>query len=404
MKRSDHSSKNHSASERYEHAACDLFAQQRCSSCSLLDLTPGKRISTKLSLLESALSQQGLRPHTVDPIVLPNHPWHSRHKIKLAVSGTLEAPTIGIISGDGGGVDLVECPLAPTPIQQLLELVRELIQTARIPPYDISRRAGELKHVIITSTLDDSQGILRFVLRSSEAIPRIRKAVPRIQEAFPWVHVISCNIQPIPAAILEGPEEHIVSAKERTTETFGTLSLHFTPQSFMQVTPEVAAKLYELAAMHAQQLKPQRVLDLFCGVGGFSLHIAPHCVRIVGVELSSSAIDCARESAATAGFINTEFHAADVEQFLSSVQDMAPDMIIVNPPRRGLSEAIIAHMHTLAPRVVLYSSCNPETFARDVAALQPKYTLERVSPFDMFPLTNHCEVLGVLIETAHRQI
>jgi 23S rRNA (uracil747-C5)-methyltransferase len=390
------SEENHKA-ENYERAQCGLFSSNLCLSCSLLSINPGDRITAKLSLLAAILSQHNIRPQAVDSIVLPTHPWHSRHKFKLSVTGPLESPSIGLVKPDGSSVELLECPLTPIPIRALLYRIKELITTYRVTPYDIQARTGELKYVIVTSTHDDGQGIVRFVLRSSESIPRLRKAVPELQGAFPWVRVVSCNIQPTPAAIIEGPHEEILSPESFITERFGEIALHLTPQSFMQVTPEVAAQLYALAAHHAQRLTPRLVLDLFCGVGGFSLHVAPHAQRVVGVELSPSATECAQRSAADAGYTHAEFHAADVDQFLYSPHGLSPDMVIVNPPRRGLSEDIIARLCELRPETILYSSCNPETFARDVQLLSSSYSLERLSPFDMFPLTKHCEVLGLLV-------
>lgn len=401
MKRSDNNRKTpeiagSNITKNYERAHCALFADNRCLSCSLLGINPGSRITQKVTALETTLTQYKVRPRTAAPIILPTHPWQSRHKLKLSVTGSVESPTIGITRTDGSSVELLECPLAPEPLRSLLYRIKDLITTHRITPYDIKARTGELKYIIVTSTRDNSQGIVRFVLRSSESIPRIRKIIPELQRAFPWVRVVSCNIQPIPAAILEGPDEMVLSHESSITEHFGGVALHLTPQAFMQVTPEVAAQLYASAAQHAQQLRPRLVLDLFCGVGGFSLHVAPYAQRVVGVELTPAAIACAQRSAAEAGYSHTEFHAADVEQFLDSPHDLAPDMVIVNPPRRGLSEGIIARLRRLAPKTILYSSCNPETFARDVQLLSPTYALEHLSPFDMFPLTMHCEVVGLL--------
>jgi 23S rRNA (uracil747-C5)-methyltransferase len=241
-----------------------------------------------------------------------------------------------------------------------------------------------------------TEGILRFVLRSSEAVARIRKALPEIQARAPWLSVVSCNIQPIPAAILEGEEEILLTETSHMKELFGTIPLYFAPQSFMQVTPTIAAKLYRAVGEYVSRNRFTSALDLFCGVGGFSLHVAPHVDTITGVELSPAAIHSAQKSAYEASVTNATFIAADVEQFLSAHPSLDPDQIVINPPRRGLSESICAHLVRLAPRTILYSSCNPETFARDVQWLSGAFQLRHVQPFDMFPMTNHCEVLGEL--------
>jgi 23S rRNA (uracil747-C5)-methyltransferase len=318
----------------------------------------------------------------------------------MAISGNCNNPIIGLATLNKSSVDLVECCLTPQPISALLEYLREVIRLQRLTPYDITQRSGELKHIIVMTTSDHSQGIVRFVLRSSEAIPRIRKSVSDICNRFPWVKVISCNIQPLPAAILEGPDEIVVTETQVIREQFGEIPLYLAPQSFMQVTPQVAHALYTKAAAYIESAKPKLVLDLFCGVGGFSLHAARHAERVVGVELSSAAIECATVSAREMHLTNTEFHPHDVQEFLVRHSELRPDVIIANPPRRGLSAQLLAQLLRLQPRTILYSSCAPETFARDAQLLQSSYTLGELTPFDMFPMTLHCEVLGIFTNLA----
>jgi 23S rRNA (uracil747-C5)-methyltransferase len=378
----------------YEHAECDYFSRGLCGSCDLLSTQSGSRISTKVGLIGATLRAHAVNPRLVHEIVLPPHPWQSRHKVKMAVGGDLANPTIGLVKLDAPSVDLVDCSLTPTPIRTLLAHLRSMISSQRLAPYDITTRAGELKHIIVMLTADRSQAIVRFVLRSSEAIPRIRKKIADIQATFPWVTVISCNIQPLPAAILEGPEEVILTDTKTIRELCGDLPLYLSPQSFMQVTPHVAHKLYTTAAAWVAKRKASVVLDLFCGVGGFSLHMASHALQVIGVEVTPTAIDCARTSAAELKLDNARFFCADVDAFLTTQRDLKADLIVVNPPRRGLSAALIDEIVKRKPQSIVYSSCAPETFARDAQLLQPHYTLAELTPFDMFPMTAHCEVLG----------
>ena len=243
---------------------------------------------------------------------------------------------------------------------------------------------------------DASQGILRFVLRSSEAVPRIRKILATIQAQHPWVSVVSCNIQPLPAAILEGPNEEILTERREMDVTYNNIALSFMPQSFMQVTHEIASALYDRAASYVRGRSFSHALDLFCGVGGFSLSIASSVGKITGVEVSHMAIESARHSATRLGIPHASFFVDDVESFLKQSLSDAVDLVIVNPPRRGLSEGIRNELLKLSPSTIIYSSCDPETFARDVRHLTQRYRLKLIAPFDMFAMTDHCEVLGIL--------
>ena len=242
---------------------------------------------------------------------------------------------------------------------------------------------------------DASQGIVRFVLRSSEAIPRIRKSIVGLQTKHPWVKVVTCNIQPIPAAILEGPDEEILTEQRSIEVQYNDITLTFMPQSFMQVTHEIAEALYHRAATYVRENSFSHALDLFCGVGGFSLSIASSVPQITGVEVSPMAVESARHSAARLAASHASFFADDVEAFLSRSLTHEPDLIIVNPPRRGLSDRIRQRILELKPTAIVYSSCDPETFARDVSEWMADYELVTLSPFDMFPMTDHCEVLGI---------
>lgn len=380
----------------YEHATCPYFSANLCRSCSLLGIESGKRIATKEALVLKALSNYGITPEGVEPIRIPQAPWGSRCKTKVSVTGTTESPILGIVRSDLSSQDLSECPLTPPHVQELFGTIKQLIYDAKLTPYDIQGRTGELKNIIVMHNHDASQGILRFVLRSSEAIPRIRKSVATIQARHPWVSVVSCNIQPLPAAILEGPDEEILTERRGMDVTYNNIALSFMPQSFMQVTHEIASALYDRAASYVRERTFSHALDLFCGVGGFSLSIAASVRKITGVEVSHMAVESARHSATRLGISYASFFADDVESFLKQSLCDAVDLVIVNPPRRGLSEGIRNELLRLSPLTIIYSSCDPETFARDVRHLSQRYTLKLIAPFDMFAMTDHCEVLGIL--------
>ncbi len=380
--------------EPYESASCNYFSRGVCGSCSLLSLAPGARIRSKELRLHD-LANRLLVPHErVLPIISPEHPWESRRKIKMSVTGTSEAACIGIVRRDFSSVDLTDCPLTPTPIRELLHEVKRLIATYKLTPYSITNRTGELKHLIVMSNQALSSAILRFVLRSSDFVSRIEQCAREIQAQFPWVQVVSCNIQPLPAALLEGPEEILLSEATHLREVYGDIPLYLSPQSFMQVTPSIATRLYKRAAEAAAPHKFERALDLYCGAGGFSLHLANHVGKVTGVELSESAIAAATRSASEIGASNVSFVSNSAEHYLASLANPTPDLILVNPPRRGLTEEVLTTICKLKPTAVFYSSCNPETFARDCEVLQRQYEVTEITPFDMFPLTEHMELFA----------
>jgi 23S rRNA (uracil747-C5)-methyltransferase len=207
--------------------------------------------------------------------------------------------------------------------------------------------------------------------------------------------VVSCNIQPLHAAIPEGPEELLLTPEDTIEELYSGIPVTFAPQSFMQVTPDVAEALYRRAAAHVREQAVVSALDLFCGVGGFSFAVAPFVQSLTGVELSPKAIESASRTALRLKHSHLNFVSSDVDAYLDrGLGISSPDLVIANPPRRGLSSAVKRWVIDAAPRHFVYSSCNPETFCRDAAELAESYILMTLAPFDMFPLTPHIEVLG----------
>jgi 23S rRNA (uracil747-C5)-methyltransferase len=257
---------------------------------------------------------------------------------------------------------------------------------------------------------------VRFVLRSTEALARLRSRLPALLEegerrGLP-IAVASVNLQPEHKAILEGPEEILLHG-ETLRMRVNDIDLHLRPQSFFQTNTEVAATLYRSAAQLVGDVAPASVWDLYCGVGGFGLHLARSggAPSVLGVEVSEQAIESARVSAAelvstssttddvrstTGGVGSTTWVAADVTRWITE-QPIAsrPDLVVVNPPRRGIGATLAGWLEESGVPHVVYSSCNVDSLARDLAAMP---SLEPVSAqlLDMFPHTGHHEVLALL--------
>jgi len=256
-------------------------------------------------------------------------------------------------------------------------------------------RKGELKYVLLTKSKSNGTMMLRFVLKSHGIIGRLENGLDDLMKRAPDLKVITANIQPVHMAILEGEEEIFLSEQRRLEERFNGIPLYIRPKSFFQTNPEVAEKLYRTASEWADESKPKILWDLFCGVGGFALHCATEDRSIVGIEIESEAIECARDSAAQLELKNVRFESLDAASFGAS-SGKKPDVIIVNPPRRGLGEQLCKWLIRVNADRILYSSCNATSLAKDLESLSG-YSVRRVQLFDMFPHTTHYEVLVELV-------
>ncbi|GAA1425611.1 methyltransferase domain-containing protein [Agrococcus citreus] len=359
---------------------CAYFDAWRCRSCTLL-ATP----------YEAQLAEQQARIEALLPPMRWDPPFASavgafRNKAKMAVAGTVDAPTLGILAADGSGIDLQACPLHEQPLVDAMPALEALVREARLVPYDVPSRRGELKHLILTAS-PDGELALRIVLRSSEALPRVRKHLAVLDD-LPLVSV-SANLQPEHKAVLEGDEELLLAGAGVLRMRVNGIGLRLRPRGFFQTNTAVAAALYRQATAWIDEAEPASVLDLYCGVGGFALHAARPGRRVAGVEVTAEAIDAARETAAELG-ADASFAVGDATG-VDLEGAGAPELVVVNPPRRGIGE-LAGRLEASAVRRVVYSSCNPSSLARDLAAM-PSLRPTRARVFDMFPHTTHAEVL-----------
>ncbi|MEC5318572.1 23S rRNA (uracil(747)-C(5))-methyltransferase RlmC [Brenneria populi subsp. brevivirga] len=370
---------------------CARYSAGTCHSCQWLAKAYPQQLADKQQHLADLLWS---RPVQQWLPVCPSAPSAFRNKAKMVVSGSVERPLLGILQRDGTAVDLCDCPLYPAGFAPVFATLKVFIARAGLTPYNVSRRRGELKYLLLTESTWRGAFMLRFVLRSESKLEQLRAALPWLRRQLPQLEVISVNIQPVHQAIMEGEREIILSDASALAERLNHVPLYIRPQSFFQTNPQVAAALYAAARDWVAQLKVSGMWDLFCGVGGFGLHCASPAMRLTGIEISAEAIACARLSAERLGLTRIAFQALDSTRF-ATANAQVPDLVLVNPPRRGIGRELCDYLSRMAPQYILYSSCNAETLVKDMDDLK-NYRVLRVQLFDMFPHTAHYEVLTLL--------
>ncbi|AJJ62797.1 23S rRNA (uracil(747)-C(5))-methyltransferase RlmC [Yersinia aldovae] len=372
---------------------CAQYTAASCRSCQWLEKPYPQQLADKQHHLETLLAG-----HTVAQWLTPVFGRESafRNKAKMVVSGSVERPLLGMLHRDGTAVDLCACPLYPASFTVVFAVLKTFIARAGLTPYNVARKRGELKYLLLTESTYRGELMLRFVLRSETKLAQLQAALPWLQQQLPQLAVISANIQPVHMAILEGEQEIPLTQQQALPEIFNQVPLFIRPQSFFQTNPQVAASLYATARQWVRELNISSMWDLFCGVGGFGLHCATAQTQLTGIEISAQAIACARQSAVQLGLQNVSFAALDSTRFATSTAQV-PQLVLVNPPRRGIGTELCDYLSNMAPEYILYSSCNAETMAKDISLLVD-YRIERVQLFDMFPHTAHYEALTLLIK------
>lgn len=383
---------------------CQHFEQSRCTSCQWLSKSYSKQISEKSADLKRLVSAFIL-PNTEFLPEVVSEQTHFRNKAKMVVSGSVERPILGILSDPNdpqSATDLTDCSLYPTAFYDLFPILKNFIGRAGLVPYNIAKKRGELKYILLTQSTYNQAVMIRFVLKSELKRPLVEREFPALLAKLPEKSVVSLNIQPQHSAILEGEKEIFLTENQVLEEHFNGIPLFIRPQGFFQTNPKVASQLYATARNWITDLPIAHLWDLFCGVGGFGLHCLSALqgknpnTKLTGIEISPSAIASATKSAEQLRLKNVQFSSLDSAQFALNQQGETPDLVIVNPPRRGIGKLLAEFLNQLGSHYLIYSSCNAETMAKDFESLTD-YELAKIQLFDMFPHTSHYEVLTLLV-------
>jgi 23S rRNA (uracil747-C5)-methyltransferase len=374
---------------------CSYYQRGECRSCDLLPLGNKGAAKHKESKVKTAL-QHSNPAVAFEPLCVANSPLSSRTKAKIAVGGTVTDPILGFFNASASVQALDACPLHVPMINQFITFFHSQICEHQLTPYDIASQRGEVKGLILGCTYDQSALAVRIVLRSRALEEKFKKIRSHFFTSFPPLSVLTLIIQPQHQANFESEHEIFLTENQYIWERYGSCSVALAPQSFFQVTPVIATALYETARRWLSACSIEKILELYCGAGAFSIATAPLSKESLGIDITEQAIAAAKESAHAAQLTHLSFKAHDLEQ---SCTLPYADTVIVNPPRRGLSSAVLDTLMNMQPQHILYSSCNPDTLARDIQMLAPCYTIVRAQCFDMFPLTSHVETLCLLQKT-----
>ncbi len=378
---------------------CDYFDRGVCRSCTLMgqpyaDQVLDKELRTRELLHDAVEAAGGPAAVTWSPAITSPESGY-RNKAKMVVGGSTQHPTVGILDDRQRGVDLRHCGICTPGIRHALPVLADFVSYAGLMPYDVAARRGELKYVLVTES-PDGELMVRFVLRSEGQLPQLRQHLDALRAALPNAVVVTANLLPEHKAVTEGDREVVLTEQETLPMRLGGITMHLRPQSFFQTNTAVATQLYAQATAWIDELDPASMWDLYCGVGGFALHAARAGRAVTGIETSAEAVRSAKQSAREAGLEGVRFAADDAtEHALRARPTAVPELVVVNPPRRGIGATLSGWLEESDVQHVVYSSCNPVTLAKDLARM-PSFRLRRARVLDMFPQTGHLEAVTLL--------
>ena len=374
-----------------------------CGGCSLRHLDYAAELRAKQeSVLDAFRRIGGLEVPVLDILPSPEVDRY-RNKVQFPVGVDKNgAPCIGFYAGRTHRiVPCPDCKLQPGVLNEIGNALCAFFAQQGIRPYDEQSGKGLVRHIFLRRGAHSGQIMVCLVCTRAK-LPNAEQLCTALREQFPAISTILLNVNAKNTNVILGSENHILYGPGYIEDTLCGVPVRLGPLSFYQVNTLAAERLYGVAAQYAQLTPDDTLLDLYCGMGTIGLSMADQCRGLIGVEIVPEAIESAKANAARMGeavAAKSRFFCADAGQAATQLaaEGLHPDIVMLDPPRKGCDEATLSAVVRMAPRRVVYVSCNPATAARDAAWLEQNgYHAEKVQPVDLFPRTKHVECVIAL--------
>ena len=375
-----------------------------CGGCSLRHLDYAAELRAKQeSVLDAFRRIGGLEVPVLDILPSPDVDRY-RNKVQFPVGIDKNGvPCIGFYAGRTHRiVPCPDCKLQPSVLNEIGNALCAFFAQQVIRPYDEQSGKGLVRHIFLRRGAHSGQIMVCLVCTRAK-LPHAEQLCTALRGQFPAISTILLNVNAKNTNVILGSENHILYGPGYIEDTLCGVPVRLGPLSFYQVNTLAAERLYGIAAQYAQLTPDDLLLDLYCGMGTIGLSMVDHCRELVGVEIVPEAIESAKSNAARMGdavAAKSCFFCADAGQAATrlAAEGLHPDVVMLDPPRKGCDEATLSAVVTMSPRRVVYVSCNPSTAARDAKWLEEHgYRAEKVQPVDLFPRTRHVEVCSSYI-------
>ncbi len=376
-----------------EHIKCPHY--KKCGGCQLQNLPYDRQLSFKQV---KAIKLLG-RYHHVNEIIGMENPYHYRNKVQAAfttkngkiLSGVYQSSTHNIVSVDS-------CMIEDKIADEIIVTVRKLLKSFKLKTFDDNTFKGFLRHVLIKRSFSTGQVMVVLVTGTSD-FPNESKFVNALLSRHGEITTVVQNINNKRTSLVLGSESRVLYGDGYIEDELMGKRFRISPKAFYQVNPTQTEVLYGKALEFADLKGNETVIDAYCGTGTIGILASDKAKRVIGVELNDDAVKDAKINVELNKVENIEFYQADAGEFMTDLaaEGESIDLVIMDPPRAGASLSFLRSVVTLAPKKVVYISCNPETLARDLSFLSRKgYKVRKIQPVDMFPHTEHIECVALL--------
>ena len=364
-----------------------------CGGCQLQHLNYDAQLRWKQQQVQDALERIGKLSAEVLPTLGMEDPLQYRNKAQFPLGLANGEVVMGFFKkGTHEIVDLGECQIQHPLLTKLALALKDAVRKLGIEPYDEEQHLGVLRHGVIRVSFAQEKLMLILVTRTSD-LPKQDELIAELSKMVPELVSVAHNVNPSVTNVILGRETKVIWGEPNLIDSIGQVNYAISPGSFFQVNPVQTKALYVLVRERLDLTGDETVLDLYCGAGTIGLYVASEAKRIIGVETFAPAIADAKYNAQLNGIINAKFLVGKAEKELPKLaKEQTIDRVILDPPRKGCERSLLEILVSSQVPKIVYVSCNPSTFARDLSYLsQHGYDVGSVQPVDMFPWTRHVE-------------
>ena len=385
-------------SEKRQEADCLTY--KRCGGCNLRHIQYEETLKMKQNAVQSLVNKTLKNKIQVNQTIGMDNPYHYRNKAQypLGIDKSGE-PVIGVFANRTHEVIPMEkCFIQNPQSEEIAKYVLQFIKQNHISIYNEETQKGLFRHIVIKVGIKTNEIMCIFVINGKN-IPRENELKSALVQKFPNIKTIVKNINTKNTNVILGEQNINIFGNGYIEDILGEYRFKVSPLSFFQVNPIQAEKLYNIGVKAANISKGDVVFDLYCGIGTISLFMARFAKKVYGIEIVKEAVEMAKENAKNNHIENVEFYDGDVEVVLDDIihnKKIIPDIVMFDPPRKGLDKKSIHNILKIKPKKIVYISCNPATLIRDLSDFEDLYEVKSITPVDMFPFTSSVECCALL--------
>lgn len=378
----------------------DCETYKRCGGCNLRHIDYEETLNIKQEKVQNLINKTLANNIKVSKTLGMGNPYNYRNKAQYPIGTNKNGEKVlGVFAKRTHEIiPIKECKIQKEISYQIAKYILDYIKENNISVYNEKNQKGLIRHIVTKVGIQTNE-IMCIIVINGKEIPNELTLANNIIDRFPMVKTVVKNINTKNTNVIMGDKNEAIVGRGYITDVLGDYIFKISPMSFYQVNPTQAEALYNIAIEKAQICKDDIVCDLYCGIGTIGIFASKFAKKVYGIEIVKQAIEDAHINAKLNNIKNIEFMCGDVEESFEKLvkkEKINPDVVIVDPPRRGLDGNTIEHILRLDVKRVVYISCNPATMVRDLKMFEEKYEIKEVQPVDMFPFTSHVECCSVL--------